>query len=210
MVLSYKEPPFDELMRTQQATWDSVEHPDVRTVYYYGGGKGWVNEKEFSADADDLYYRMHWKLALALKEIGDLDNTLVFRTNSSSAVSKKNFVEFAKTLPTEKLYCGWTLEDSNYDGGLCVSGSGMWLSPDCIEMLKSNLNSELNCEEDVLIGRILRENGITAIDDRSRVDYPQDLEADKKIQDAYHILFKTKNRTDDCENMKKVHKLLNY
>lgn len=195
-------------MRSQQGSWDSVEVEGVRTVYYYGGGKGWVNDKEFSADADDLYYRMHWKLALALKELGDLKDTLIFRTNSSSFVCKRNLVEYAKKLPTEGLYCGWGLEDSNYDGGMCISGSGIWLSSDCVEILKEELNSEMNCEEDVLIGRVLRGKGIVATDDRSRYDVPQIIPKDFPI-DRYHYLCKSfGQRYLDAENMRLVHEKL--
>lgn len=198
------EPPYDTLLKTQRETWDSVEVEGVRTVYYYGGGKGWVNDKEFSADADDLYYRMHWKFALTLKELGDLKDTLIFRTNSSSLAFKKNLVEYAQKLPKEGLYCGWGLEDSNYDGGMCISGSGIWLSYDCAEILKNTLNSELNCEEDVLIGRILRNSGIAPIDDKSRYDVPQIIPQDFPVN-RYHYLCKGGgSRYLDAENMRKI------
>lgn len=204
MVLSFNQPPYSDLMKMQQATWDSIEHPDVRTVYYYGGNMGWVNDREFSANADDNYYRMHWKFALALDEVFEDDWDFIYRTNSSSYVNKEKLVEVAKLLPKEKLYSGYTMVDSNYDGGLAVSGAGIWLSRDVAEILLAELMPEENCEEDVLIGRILRQNGITAIDDRSRIDYPQ--QSAKNPRNAYHIRFKSGGlRYVDVENMRLIH-----
>lgn len=203
MVLSFTDHPFDVLMKTQQNTWDSVECKNVDTVYYYGGGKGW-NGKEFSANTNDLYYFMSAKFALALKEIALDTYDYIFRTNSSSYVNKKELVEFAKTLPTEKLYAGWTFVDSEDHGGLCVSGAGIFLSPDTAKILLDNIDPNFEQEEDVYAGRILRKHGITAIDDKSRYDVesfhpyiPTNL---------YHYRCKTGNRLIDAHNMVMLHK----
>ncbi|MBP6477754.1 MAG: hypothetical protein KBA90_13860 [Chitinophagaceae bacterium] len=208
MVLSYNEPPYDSLMRMQQATFDSIEVEGVRTVYYYGGGKGWVNEKEFSADADDLYFRMHWKFALALKEVWDWDWQFIFRTNSSSFICKDRLVEVAKNLPTENLYSGWRIDGPEYS--IC-SGAGFWLSRDTAKLIIDNFDGEMNCEEDCLVGKLLWDNNVPIIDDKSRFDVPMSISEKEIPLDLYHYRFKTtQNRLADIGNMKMLHKLISF
>lgn len=203
LVLSYNAPPFDVLMKTQQSSWDSVEVEGVDTVYYYGGGKGW-NGKEFSAKSDDKYYYMHDKLKQCLQGVMcSTDWTLIFRTNSSSYVNKSALFEFAKTLPKEKLYAGWTMVDSEDHGGLAVSGAGIWLSRDTAEILRNEIDENFEMEEDVYCSRILRKNGIVALDDKSRYDVESNH--DYIPLDRYHYRFKTGNRLIDAHNMRMLH-----
>lgn len=208
MVLSFTDEPYLSLMKAQQETWDSVEVGGVRTVYYYGGGKGWVNEKEYSADTDDLYYRMHWKFALALKEVWDWDWQILVRINSSGYLCKERLIEFVKDLPIEKLYCGYGSPDINDGGDLCISGAAILMSRDCAEILLYKLDGEMNCEEDVLIGRVLRKDGIIPLDDKSRFDIPCEFVSIPK--DRYHYRLKCGGpREVDISNMKKLHTILN-
>lgn len=204
LVLSFNEEPFSTLMRTQQNSWDAIEVEGVDTVYYYGGGKGW-NGKEFSAKSDDKYYYMHDKLKQCLQGIMCLTEwDLIFRTNSSSYVNKKELVEFAKTLPTEKVYAGWTFKDTEDFGGDCVSGAGIFLSRDTAKILMEEIDPNFEQEEDVYCGRILRRHGITAIDDKSRIDV--DVDNDYIPLDKYHYRFKHGgDRLIDAHNMILLH-----
>lgn len=219
LVLSYNEPPFDKLMRTQRTTFDSIEVEGIRTVYYFGG----LNKKDnpdidyiihsnttsscaLEFDCTDSYYYMSDKFKKCLEVVGNEPYDLIFRTNSSSYVNKKALVEFAKTLPCEKLYAGWTFEDSNDFGGLCVSGAGIWLSRDTAKILMEQIDPNFEQEEDVYCGRILRRNGITAIDDKSRYDV-QNIH-DYIPLNRYHYRCKTGNRLVDCHNMISLHKKL--
>lgn len=233
MVLSYNQPPFDELMRAQHETWDSVEHPDVKTVYYHGTKepvdrpvvdwdkrttpeRGTWEELEFNCI--DSYYYMAGKFKYALDyAFSDqakpynlkFEWDFIFRTNSSSYVNKKRLVEFAATLPKENLYAGKTLVDLNDFSGIAISGAGIWLSRDTAEILQKEIDPEFEMEEDIYIGRILRKQGIVPIKDESRFDYPEDL-VSKYYYDAdvYHIRFKTGDRKKDADNMRLVHKTL--
>lgn len=211
LVLSFTDEPYLSLMRAQQNSWDSIEVEGVRTVYYYGGGKGWVNDKEFSADASDIYFYMTKKCILAMKEVlNNYDAQLIFRTNSSSYCNLQKLKEFAETLPHEKLYAGWTMIDTNYDSKACVSGAGIWFSRDTAQILIDNCDYEIEKEEDIVIGRCLRDHGIEAVDDRSRIDYDfTKTILTQELLDAYHIRFKTADRNRDVENMKDIHSLIN-
>lgn len=226
MVLSYNESPYKELMLAQQDTFDSVEVEGVKTIYYHGGcsvppngeygSVGIIKRppnswEEISLQCDDQYYFMAQKMKLALDYVkaSEWDYDIIFRTNSSSYVNKKRLLEFAESLPKEKLYAGWTMVDSNHDGGLAVSGAGIWLSRDTAEMLRDQIDPAVEMEEDVYIGRILRGNGIVAIDDRSRHDFTNKHIADsmsRLLATKYHIRCKTANRLQDVANMGLIHK----
>lgn len=218
MVLSYNTPPYDELMRAQQETWGAVGEYDVKTLYYYGGPKESIHHKvvqenhktvshEIQFPCADSYYYMAEKFKMALDYVKDWDYEIIFRTNSSSYVNKRQLQRFAATFPKEKLYAGWTIVDSEDHGGLAVSGAGIFLSRDTAEILRENIDPTFEMEEDIYCGRILRKHGITAIDDRGRFDFVGGLQNWLVISAThpYHIRFKTDNRIEDANNMRKVH-----
>jgi len=209
LVLSYTVEPYRSLLMAQRETWDS-EDADVKTAYYHGGDiefnysdARWPWRQRLAFACSDEYYVMAGKFKHAINAVWNDDWDMIFRTNSSSYVNKKRLVEFARDLPKEKLYAGWTMTDSNDDGGLCVSGAGIFMSRDCADILRSEIDGEKEIEEDVYIGRILRSHGITAIDDQSRIDYPTHPQT---WHLAYHVRFKTEDRLRDAENMRRFHK----
>ena len=226
MVLSYNEPPYDSLMKMQQATFDSIEVEGVRTVYYHGGlnqpdpdnrsqprlihiADNWYRVE---LNCTDDYYYMSEKFKRALDYVKDWDYDIIFRTNSSSYVNKQRLKEFAATLPPEKLYAGCTFNDSNSeDKGMCVSGAGIWLSRDCAEILRNEIDNEFEMEEDVYCGRILRKNGIVPITYNNRFDVPMSISPKEIPLDRCHYRFKTtQNRLADIGNMKMLHKLISF
>lgn len=221
LVLSYNSPPFDVLMRTQQSSWDSVEVEGIKTVYYHGGcdpeniltdrfaelvsdGPSWL---QMAFKCTDAYYYMSSKFKKALEWV-DLESVdYIFRTNSSSYVNKKALVEFAKTLPKEKLYAGWEINGN--EGFNIISGAGFFLSRDTAKILMDNIDPSFEKEEDYYCAKILHEHGIKIIDDKSRYDVnefhpyiPTDL---------YHYRFKGPhgNRLIDAHNMIMLHKKIN-
>lgn len=203
MVLSSRKGVYGEFMRTQQETW-AVDDGDCMTAFYYGVNTTdeiWIEHNEYPFPCSDDYYHMHWKFKLCLDTFLKRNGwDTIFRTNSSAYVNIPNLKKFVEPLPREKLYAGWTLEDTNWDGGgLCVSGAGMFLSRDCAEILARELPEGEACEEDVLIGRLLRPHGIQVIDDRSRVDYPINPQA---WRSAYHVRFHSGNRAQDVKDMR--------
>lgn len=212
LVLTYTVEPYRSLLMAQRETWDSVDE-GINTAFYHGGDQTlqyinpqWPWRQRLMFDCSDAYYVMAGKFRYALEAVWKEDWDMIFRTNSSSYVNKKRLMEFAKTLPTEKLYAGWTMTDTNDDNGLCVSGAGIFFSRDCAEILKNGIDPEKEIEEDVYIGRILRPHGITAIDDRSRIEYPHNPQT---WHMAYHTRFKTEDRMRDAENMKLFHRKIN-
>lgn len=204
LVLSYNDhAEYSELMKAQQATWDSIEFPLMKTVYYHGGREYAAKQihswsMQIAYPASDDYFEMHWKFKLCLDHYRRFPiPQLIFRTNSSSYIDKKLLHEFAQTLPKEKVYAGWQSSDF-------ISGAGFFLSPDVQEMLAGELKEGRRYEEDVLIGRTLKRLGIGMIADHSRFDV---REFRNPPLDRYHYRFKTEDRYQDAENMRRLHEL---
>lgn len=203
LVLSYNDGVYAELMKSQQQTWDSIEVEGVRTVYYYGGGKGWVNEKEFSANSKDEYYLMHDKLLDCLKEVIDWDWDFVWRTNSSSYINKQRLVEFCNGMPKEMCYAGWELQGQGWNS---VSGAGILMSKDVVKTFMEVADRNFLREEDIYIGQVLNEVEMPIIDDKSRYDVTSQFS--EIPLDRFHYRFKTGDRYRDVENMIALHKLI--
>lgn len=212
MVLSYDNPPYDSLMRSQVDTWDSVDVPGVSTLYYHGGGLN----KKIKADVKayypysnnvqfpctNAYYYMAEKFQRALEYAWHGDWDLIFRTNSSSYVNKYRLVEFAEKLPKEKCYAGWEIVGNA--GYNIVSGAGIFMSRDVAEILMEEIDPSFEREEDVYIGELLDKAGIPIIDDKSRVDDVANI-TPAELRAAYHLRFKTHNRLEDAQAMRFIH-----
>ena len=206
LVLSYTKHPYNGMMQAQQETWDS-NSKNVSVIYYHGVGnetKLGINDRAkffIQTGCSDDYYMMHWKLKLALDKIKgtQLDNyDFIFRTNSSSYINKERLLKHAETLPKERCYSGWSLGEKE-----AVSGAGIWLSPDMVDILREELPPGENIEEDILIGRILHgKHGIEILDDKTRFDVTNVAEVPL---DRYHYRFRTPDRLQDIRNMYQLH-----
>lgn len=211
LVLSYTETPiYAGLMQAQQETWDSFELPvGCATIFYTGAGvaykikymSGYQKVSHVEA-CSDAYYQMHWKFKLALDFVETMgwQYDYIFRTNSSSYINKEKLLKRAETLPKEKCYAGWSLGEKE-----AVSGAGIWLSPDMVDILREEIPPGEQCEEDILIGRILhKKHGIEIIDDKSRFDVTEEnIEYADLSRDHYR--FKTGDRLQDIRNMYRLH-----
>ena len=169
MVLSYMKPPFDKMYYAQKETWDSVEHENIKTVYYFGG---------------DKYRLMHVPFREALKEHWDEDWDVIFRTNSSSYIDKKRLYEHVKDRSTTNLWIG------NPFG--FASGSGVFISRDLAEILKDNITDEQYRAEDLLLSDILKAKGYVT-ERGKRVSYNHNT---KTYVPCYHIRCKDESNPD--------------
>jgi hypothetical protein len=179
-------PPYDKLQKGQRETWDSIEVEGVRTVYYLSGDNGFVDDKLY-LNYPDGYPMLHWKFKEAVDFVWDWDWDIMFRTNASSYVDKELLVEKAKTLPTERLYCG-------KDGGSFASGCGFFISRDCLDILRKQLDEGATPYEDAIIGSVLGKNGITLTPGAERCDITH---YNWDIPDTYHYRCKSDNGDRD-------------
>ena len=110
MVLSSTLEPYNKLMQAQKDTWDSIEHKDISTVFYYGDqlpdGVSPGDKRDLPVNCSNDYNMMHWKFKLALNEVLKEDWDYIFKTNSSSYIDKHNLYIKALTLPIKECYCG--------------------------------------------------------------------------------------------------------
>lgn len=208
LVLSFNEPPYDELMKAQKETFDSVSVPGVKSVYYRGGGDSFTGVQnpmwnELIFPCTDNYFFMSEKFKLCLEAVQAESYDFIFRTNSSSYVNKSNLIKFSEKLPTERCYAGWKIDGPEYS--IC-SGAGFFISKDVAKILREKIDVKKEIEEDCYIGKILWDEGIEIIDDKSRYDVPSEfLEIPT---DRYHYRLKTGDRRKDADNMRKIHQLI--
>lgn len=187
LVLSCLEEPYYSIMKKQQETWDSIDIENIKTIYYYGGSSGFkqVGKKsfEYGANCSDIYKMMHWKFILTLKEIINEEWDYIFRTNTSSYIDKKRLLKFSENLPTEKCYCG-------INGGGFASGTGIFLSRDCVEIaINEFINHEIDCE-DVYLGEILYKHNISVTPGAQRINF---FEGGDIKKPCYHYRCKSTN-----------------
>ena len=93
-------------MRLQEETWDSLQVPGVRTVYYMAdmrtkliGNRLYIKGKE---DRTEMYSRT----VLAIRELLSMDWDYLFKTDNSAYVNKQALVKTLLTLPRKNIYAG--------------------------------------------------------------------------------------------------------
>jgi hypothetical protein len=187
--------PYNALQRGQEETWDNEEVEGVHTVYYLTGQEDKFEGKKLYIKCEDGYPMLHWKLKLAVDYLWELDWDVMFRTNASSYVDKKMVLEKAKTLPTEKLYCG-------KDGGGFASGCGFFISRDCLEIIRKEFTPDVTPYEDGMIGSVLGRHGIRVTPGAERCDTNGE-----NLINTYHYRCKSDNgdRNKDLIAFRKIH-----
>ena len=157
MVLSCQDSPFDEIRKGQMETWDSIHHPDVETIYYFGNGNNKMNGKNLSLNVSDRYYEMHWKFKLALDYVWDMDWDYIFRTNTSTYVNKERLYNYIKKN---------TPDYSGNSNGSYLTGNAIILSRKSALILKDNLvevTKNQFPDEDIVIGDTLKASNILPV-----------------------------------------------
>jgi hypothetical protein len=113
LVLSALRDPWGHMLRVQQETWDSVEHPQCRTLYYVGrceplpAGVDMAkvfHTPNFGEELEEIVHRTREAFEISLKSEWDY----LARVHSSGYVHKQNLVDFVESgiVPSENLFCG--------------------------------------------------------------------------------------------------------
>lgn len=198
MVLAADVPPHDVMAQEIKATWGAFKSDKFRTIYYWGQMKG---EKELRKEplmkGDDLYlgiketiYAVTHKTLEAYKYVIDkLDFDYVFRCCSGCYVVPKLLLDFVAPKPREKEWCGIT--DTTSFSHPFVSGSGMLLSRDLVQMIVDNYKKIMagpypQFMDDVNVAWLLTQNGIQPDQKARRVDDKTNL-----VPGCYHYHFRT-------------------
>lgn len=139
MVISLDKPPYDEMMRTQINTWDSIHVEGVDTVYYCGMPMKENTDKILYFPVVESLYNMGYKDIEAFEWV--LKNKTfdyIARVNSNTYVDKKKLIDHVQSLPGEKYYGGLTVQDVPE---WSWAGCGLLISRDVIKTIINNKES---------------------------------------------------------------------
>jgi len=208
LVQACDDAPYFEMQKAQLRTWDSIEVEGVTTVYYYGNNnhKGeYIFEKETKklyCPCPEAYDMMHYRHKLATDWcFKNVEFDLMFRTNASSYVDKKLIMEFAKNLPTEKLFIS--------KGEYVMSGCGFFLSKDLVKISSDPIDDYPTPSEDMYIATMLNRAGYDVGKEGDRVDFDHYTTGPQR--ECYHYRCKsdTQDRNKDIIAFEKLFKQLN-
>lgn len=136
LVLSCDQPPYDKMIQTAQATWDTVEAEGMETIYYCG--------KSFKANTDKIIYlpvreslhTMGEKLLLALEwALQNKEFDYIGRPHSCIYVDKKELRKYVDTLPDTDVVSGLQVLDTP---SWLWGGCGFVLSKDVVQKIVAN------------------------------------------------------------------------
>jgi hypothetical protein len=229
LVLSAKNPPYDELTDAIRKTWGSVERDDLDVLYYYGNGKRkytYQEGDEIYTPHEETYENIGYKTIDSFKHVLENYNfDYLFRTNSSSYLCIDRLLESIKSAPRERYYAGWPgryrvprAERRQYPLIIrrllyvfdklsppfipFASGSGYILSRDLVQLVVNKQHKwDHSYIDDVALGLFLYPFKIKRIEAK-RMDVEDELIMDKGI---YHYRLKHRDRETDVRYMQRLH-----
>lgn len=206
LVQSVDKEPYIKLRQTQQETWDSVEHKNMKTMYYRPHP-----EEEFTK-GKDMYIRgsEHWGFMFiqcmkAFRNVLSMEWDFLFKTDNSAYVDKKALFKLLTRKPGKKLYGGHRLDHPTT--GAFLWGEGVVLSRDVVEDLVDyyimNYGKRMGVE-DAHIGAVL--NGKFPWDETMTVAMHQP----GLITPGAHVYRcrTTDNPEDWIKHMREIHQLI--
>lgn len=192
-----------ELYEKQRSTWDSVNTPNVETLYYIGGGDKKEIRGNLSIDVNpETKANTSLKMVTCLELTQDWDYDYIFHTNASSYVDKKLLYEWLLDKPRFNFYSGVV---GDMGGGvLFASGCGFSISKDVAKLIINHQN-EWGCSDinDVTLGVLLTRLGLQ-IYPASRMDLGYNFTENVPI-DYFHYRCKTENLVSTLDSLQSVH-----
>lgn len=138
LVLSARRDPWGAMLDCSMETWDSVEHPQTRTIYYCGKKEPSNSELVgvfYSPQYDEELERVAPRTMEAYEKSLELEWDFMARTHSSTYVHKRNLVEFCETLPRMNLLSGLLVTGEK---PFLWGGGSYIMSRDVVEQLVEN------------------------------------------------------------------------
>jgi hypothetical protein len=211
LVLSFNNDIYNKFYQLQKKTWDNVEHPNIKTMYYFGKKnhfsapyfKSKIVDHIIKVPIIDTYMGIRKKTILAFEAIKNNDFDYIMRTNSCSYINKINLYKFLENKPNKNFYCGVKGVFENID---FISGAGYILSKDMVHKIlkyKNDFNDKYI--DDVSLSQMLSKKKVNFDYSGKRLDIIDEIPED--YQYHYHFRFNTGgNRENDFNNMLKLHK----
>lgn len=138
LVLSYDSYPYDEMVMTQERTWDSIPVEGVETIFYFGESKKQNTHNKIYLPVKESLHTMGRKLILALEwALENKEFDFIARPHSCVYVDKQKLIEYAQTTPTENFIAGpVTVSQNNIP--FIWGGTGIFMSRDVAEKIVAN------------------------------------------------------------------------
>jgi hypothetical protein len=162
MVMSCEVDRYPELVQCQKETWDSIDHPDTTTIYFYASEEDSKIGNRWNIPVKEGYGSFHLKTITAFQRALELpDWDYIFKTDNSAYVHKEQLVRALKDKHRTKFYGGHVYPHKMALMRLAdpfMWGEGFAVSRDVAEHLVQEFNlTTQKCVgvEDVCIGMTL-------------------------------------------------------
>ena len=217
LIIASGESIYDDMKREIHRYFTALQANGIPHQHFFLYGKDY--DTEFKVENCDLVLPCtdSWKggilakTVLACKSIRHTSFEYCVRTNLSSVFHVQNLIELMENLPHESCYAGVT---GVAHGKRFVSGAGMILSPDVVNILASLSDVQVRSFEhdtindDVRISEILAKQSVTAIFPpaykRTIFDNAKIVQDIKTYPNTIQFRFKSANRSHDVTCMKCV------
>ena len=152
---------YEELIKVQRETWDSIPHPDV-TVFYYipNETKSGIIGNEIYIKDDTSFKFMFRHLVIAFKHVMNMEWDYIFKVDNSSYLNKAELVKLLTNKPRTKFYGGMVYSGLGSDQqDQLLWGEGVAYSRDVVQKLidiHSLYRNEIIGVDDGMSGLFLR------------------------------------------------------
>lgn len=211
MVLAADVPPHDALAKAIKETWGRWRSDHLTTLYYWGRRRldPPIPSWDIRMVGDDILIGVEEGLGAVLVKtlmaykfvLENFDFDFIFRCCSGSFVVPHLLLDFAAKKPRKEVWCGVT--DTTCFPHPFVSGSGMLLSRDLVQMISENAKEVLAApyehdKDDVCVAWLLTRRGVKPDMDARRAD-----DTDNLVPGCYHYHF-----GKHPEHMRTIHRKL--
>jgi hypothetical protein len=173
LVLSSKTYPSSRNKKAIKKTWGSNLKDNFKIIFYESGETEKIIDNTLFVETDTSSKNLGYKLLLALDWCTrNIDYDFIFRTNTSSFVNTIELENFISNnlINKDHVYCGMPLVRDYKDSDKKInflSGAGIILNKKTIQLILDKRKNWDHSEwEDVSLGKLLSENGVSFINGR--------------------------------------------
>jgi len=160
LVMSCNLDDYPQLIKKQQETWDSIDHPQVDVVYYYSSFKTSLEGNYLHIDIPEGHGNFYNKTMLAFEKMLGQKWDYIFKSDNSAYVNKAELVKVVENKPRKNYYGGHLYQTSYVKSDPFLWGEGMFLSRDVVQDLVREYKADpilRSGVEDVHIGMLLKD-----------------------------------------------------
>lgn len=128
LVQSTEKQIYNDLLKAQQETWDSVDHPNITVIYYKASDKADILEgNTLYINNPDILHKMFSTFAKSLRHLRKMDWDYIVKTDNSAYINKQKLYELLLTKPRENYYGGALIKvEINKEGHSRYDQYFMW------------------------------------------------------------------------------------